>query len=170
MKILRYIEKNFERGIASLFISIIAMSLIIQIFYRYVLSSPLTWPPELISFIFPWFVYLGASYGVREGAHIRLINHITILPQFFHKPIRLIADICWLIYSIFMIFQGIYLVDSMFQYQYMGQVFKISKAYVYMIIPIAFTLIAIRISVNIVLVFIGKTKAYSMREQKQLLD
>ncbi len=166
----KFIEKNFERGIASLFISIIAVALIINVFFRYVLRSPLTWPVEIVSFLFPWFVYLGASYGVREGAHIRLTHHITLLPGGAQLVIRVIADICWLFYSVVMTVQGIRLVQSMFEFQYMSQVFPISKAYVYMIIPLAFSLMSLRVLFHIVSLVRGKMESYTFRQQKQLID
>lgn len=165
-----FIERNFERGIASLFISIIAVSLVINVFYRYVLASPLTWPVEIVSFLFPWFVYLGASYGVREGAHIRLTHHIVLMPKRLQFIVRVIADLCWLFYSVVMTIQGISLVKSMFAFRYMSQVLPISKAYIYMIIPFAFCLMSLRILTNIVQLVFGRIEPYTIRQQKQLID
>jgi C4-dicarboxylate transporter, DctQ subunit len=170
MAVLRFIEKNLERGVASLLICLISISLILQVFFRYVMSSPLTWPEEAVSFLFPWFVYLGASYGVREGAHIRLTHHITLFSEVWQKVVRVIADLCWLFYSIVMVVHGTRFVQTMFQFPYRGQVFTISKAYLYAIIPIAFGLMSIRIIVHIVRVVNGSEEPYSIRQQKQLLD
>lgn len=169
-RIARFLERNFERGVASLFISIISVALVINIFFRYVLSSPLTWPVETVSFLFPWFVYLGASYGVREGAHIRLTHHVTLLPLKIQIVVRVVADVCWLFYSVVMTVHGVRLVVSMFEFQYMSQVFPISKAYIYMIIPFAFFLISIRVLSHIIQLLLGKLEPYTIRQQKQLID
>ena len=170
LRLARFLERNFERGVASVFISIISVALIINIFFRYVLASPLTWPVEIVSFLFPWFVYLGASYGVREGAHIRLTHHIMLLPKKMQLLVRIVADVCWLFYSIVMTVQGVRLVDSMFEFQYMSQVFPISKAYIYMIIPFAFFLMSLRVLSHIVQLVMGRLEPYTVRQQKQLLD
>lgn len=169
-KLLCEFEKNFERYICALFLSVIAISLMIQIFFRYVLLSPLTWPQELVGFLFVWFVYLGASYGVREGAHIRLTHHITILPEKIQRIIRIIADIMWLIFCVVMVIEGVKLVHSMFKFPYISQVFRISKAYIYTIIPIAFGLMGLRILWHIILLVRGKMPPYTFRQEKQLLD
>lgn len=166
----RFIERNFERGIAAGCICIIATSLIINVFFRYVLSLPLTWPVEIVSFLFPWFVYLGASYGVREGAHIRLTHHVTFLPRVMQRVVRIVADLCWLLYSIVMTIQGIRLVRSMFEFRYMSQVFAISRAYVYMIVPLAFFLMSVRVLGHIVRLIRGTLEPYTVRQRKQLID
>lgn len=43
---------------------------ILQVFYRYFLNSPLTWPPEVISTTFIWTTVLGACYAQRKSEHV----------------------------------------------------------------------------------------------------
>jgi TRAP-type C4-dicarboxylate transport system permease small subunit len=43
---------------------------ILQVFYRYFLNNPLTWPPEIISLTFIWTTVLGACYAQRKGDHV----------------------------------------------------------------------------------------------------
>jgi len=43
---------------------------VIQVFYRYFLNNPLTWPPEIISAAFIWTTVLGACYAQRMADHV----------------------------------------------------------------------------------------------------
>lgn len=43
---------------------------ILQVFYRYFLNNPLTWPPEVISIAFIWTTVLGACYAQRKADHV----------------------------------------------------------------------------------------------------
>jgi len=43
---------------------------LLQVFYRYFLNNPLTWPPEVISTAFIWTTVLGACYAQRLADHV----------------------------------------------------------------------------------------------------
>lgn len=163
-------EKNFERYFCAIALSLISIALVVQVFFRYVLGSPLTGPQEIVRFLFVWFVYLGASYGIREGAHIRLSHHVSLLPLKLQRVIRIIADLCWFFYSVFIMWLGIGLVQSMFRYPYMSQTFHINQAYVYIIIPFSFFLMSLRVLWNIYEVASNKVPPYTLREERQQLD
>lgn len=95
-------EKNIRRAamlLTTIFFDwmvIVAMILIagtvfIQIFFRYVINSPLAWSEELAKFIFPWLTFAGAALTTRTNGHIKieyfagkfplgvqiLLNHVT---------------------------------------------------------------------------------------------
>jgi TRAP-type C4-dicarboxylate transport system permease small subunit len=169
-KVLKGLEKNFERYFCAGALSIISIALVVQVFFRYVLRSPLTGPQELVRFLFVWFVYLGASYGVREGAHIRLSHHVSLMPEKIQRIIRVIADLCWLLFCAVIVWVGIGLVESMFRYPYLSQTFRINQAYIYIIIPFSFALMGLRTFWNIYLVATKKVPPYSVREERQQLD
>lgn len=43
---------------------------ILQIFYRYALNNPLTWPHEVTVIVFIWTVLLGAGFARRQHEHV----------------------------------------------------------------------------------------------------
>lgn len=164
------LERNFEKVFCSISLSIIAIALFIDVFFRYVLRHPLTGPQELVRFLFVWFVYLGASYAIRESAHIRLTHHLTRLPFVGQKIFRITADFLWLIYSTTIGILGIYLIKSMFRYPYKSQIFQLNLAYIYIIIPFSFILMSLRIIASIYKVSTNKIPPYSLEEERQQLD
>lgn len=44
---------------------------VVNVFFRYVLNAPLTWPYEVIALSFVWIAVLGATYVRRVGGHVK---------------------------------------------------------------------------------------------------
>ncbi|MDX1633767.1 MAG: TRAP transporter small permease [Marinobacter sp.] len=55
-------------------------SLLLGIFYRYVLADSLVWSDEIASLAFNWTMFLFASALVREGGHVRVTVLVDALP------------------------------------------------------------------------------------------
>ena len=51
--------------------SVMFLSFILTIFYRYVLNTPLTWPHEVQVLGFVWTAVLGATYARRRHVHVK---------------------------------------------------------------------------------------------------
>ena len=60
----------------ALFIGIFII-LVLQVFFRQVLHTPLIWSEELSRLIFVWVAMLGISIGIRKQSHI-FIDFYTI--------------------------------------------------------------------------------------------
>jgi TRAP-type C4-dicarboxylate transport system permease small subunit len=60
----------FEIYIPSLAFSIMFVVFVLQIFFRYFLNRPLTWPYEVTIFAFIWTAILGACFARRHGVHV----------------------------------------------------------------------------------------------------
>jgi TRAP-type C4-dicarboxylate transport system permease small subunit len=63
-------------------------SLLISIFFRYVIGQALSWPEEISLILFTWLVLLAGSLGVRQDFHVRL----TIVVSRFPTPVQHILD------------------------------------------------------------------------------
>lgn len=61
--------------------TVMMMSLILQVFSRYVLGQGFTWTEELALFLFTWVVLLAATTAIRDDGHVRLQLVIDLLPQ-----------------------------------------------------------------------------------------
>ncbi len=60
----------FEIYIPTIAFAVMFLVFILQIYYRYFLNSPLTWPPEVINSMFIWTTILGACYAHRTDSHV----------------------------------------------------------------------------------------------------
>jgi len=72
MKILERVFDVIEQGIGVVFLLIMFASVLIQIFFRYVLRTPMTWTEEAARYSFIWTVLLGAAFAVRRKEHVAM--------------------------------------------------------------------------------------------------
>lgn len=59
-----------EIYIPTLSFTVMFLVFMLQVFFRYFLNNPLTWPPEIISLTFIWTTVLGACYAQRKADHV----------------------------------------------------------------------------------------------------
>ncbi len=59
-----------EIYIPTISFTIMFVVFIVNVFYRYFLNNPLTWPQEAISLTFIWTTVLGACYAQRKADHV----------------------------------------------------------------------------------------------------
>ncbi|QIT54483.1 TRAP transporter small permease [Aquisalimonas sp. 2447] len=57
------------------------ITLLVGIFFRYVMQASLSWPEEVALLTFTWTVFLTASLGVREDFHVRVTLLRDALPN-----------------------------------------------------------------------------------------
>ena len=126
------------------------MSHYITVFEHYPLPASLPWGEELSRFAFVWFVFLGATYAARLAAHNRVTFQFKLFPKIVGNLSTLVADIVWVVFNCVMIYYSISVIKEGFEFPEYSPTLDWIMAYVFMIFPIAFSLMTIRIiQVNI---------------------
>jgi TRAP-type C4-dicarboxylate transport system permease small subunit len=147
---------NLESYICQFLLSFFILLLFIQILLREIFSINISWGEELARFAFVWFVFFGASFAARLSAH----NRVTFQFRWFSKKtqnyIEAFADAIWVLFNIVIIYKSITLIKSMLQYPYISPTLGWSMAYIYMIFPLSFAAMTVRIiQVNYLKIFKG---------------
>ena len=145
MKVLKFLDENFEKILANLFLFSMVALLSAIVFFRFVLDRGLAFAEELDRMAFVWMVYTAAAYAAQQGAHIRLEAVALILPKKVNHYMRYFADLLWVVLNLVIIKEGIHVVATMFKYRYESPAMGWSMAYVYTIVPISFILMTFRI-------------------------
>ncbi len=144
-KFIKQLLDNLESYICQFLLSFFIILLFIQIISREVFNVNISWGEELARFSFIWFVFFGASFAARLAAH----NRVTFQFRWFSKKtanyIEAFADLLWIVFNVVIIHKSIFLIRSMFQFPYISPTLGWSMAYVYLIFPLSFTLMSIRI-------------------------
>ena len=70
LRIGQFILDLIEIYIPAVAFSVMFLAFIVNIFYRYFLNNPLTWPYELTIFGFIWTAILGACFARRMKEHV----------------------------------------------------------------------------------------------------
>lgn len=136
---------NFESYICQFLLAFFITLLFIQVVFRELFDYTLTWGEELARFSFVWFVFFGAVVAAKLAAHNRVTFQFKKFSKKTQNYIEAFADLIWLSFNVVMIFKSIFLIKSMLQFTYISPTLGWSMAYVYLIFPIAFTLMSIRI-------------------------
>lgn len=136
---------NFENYSAQVLLAFFVILLFIQVVLRMFWGLTLSWSEELSRFAFVWFVFLGASHGARVCAHSRVSVQFKFLSKKKRDIILGISDLIWIFFNLVMAWKGIVTVVGMFEYPYVSPTLGWSMAYIYLVIPLCFITMTIRI-------------------------
>jgi len=142
-----YILDNIESILCKILLSFFVTLLFIQVVMRVVFQDSLHWSEEISRFAFVWFAFLGASYAARLGAHNRVTFQFKLkfIPEALGNASLILADVIWVGFNSVMTVKSIETIQGMIEYPYHSPALNIPMQYVYMLFPIAFTLMSIRI-------------------------
>jgi len=110
-----------------------------QVFARYVLNTSPAWGEQAALLLMIWYVFLAAAAGVREGFHIRIAVFVNWLPPTLRHGANLFSHALVGTFGALMVYFGIELATA--TWQHVIPTLGISRAFAYIPIPIAGTLI-----------------------------
>lgn len=87
------IAGNLDQILMAATMAIVCILLIVQVFFRYVLNSPLIWSEECARYMFVWTVMLGLGYNVRTKNNISVSLVTSRLPQGVQRGMEYITDL-----------------------------------------------------------------------------
>ena len=136
---------NFESYACQFLLAFFVVLLFLQILLREFFSYSISWGEELATYLFVWFVFLGASYACRLGAHNRVTFQFKLLPKKVGMAIEAFADFIWVGFNIYFIYLSYKFVFVKMNLFWKSQTMGIPMKYFYMILPFAFILMAVRV-------------------------
>jgi TRAP-type C4-dicarboxylate transport system permease small subunit len=92
MKVLETIFDVIEQGLGVCFVLLMFISVLLQVFYRYVLQSPLTWTEEVARYSFIWTVLLGAAFAVRRKEHVAMNLLFDRFPKSVQRYVTVVIN------------------------------------------------------------------------------
>ena len=142
---LSFLDKNFEKIICVFLISLISLVLGFQVFMRYIMQASLGWSEELSRYCFVWLVFMGISFGAREMRHIKIDAGLFCFPKFLRKYVVIIGEVLFLIFSIWIAYLSIGLVEKQIMIEQLSPAMRIPMWVVYSAPLVGFTLTSIRV-------------------------
>ena len=142
--VLRILD-NIESYICRTLLAILVILLFAQILSREFFGYSFSWSEELATYMFVWFVFFGASYAARLSAHNRVTFQFKAMPKRVVHIIEGIADLFWLAFNVYFVYLSFNFVFFKMNVFWKSQTLGIPMKYVYLILPLAFTLMSIRI-------------------------
>jgi len=86
--------------------SMLTITLLIAVFFRYVVGYALSWPEELSMLLFTWIVFLAGSLGVREGFHVRLTIVLNRFAPQAQKVLSMAITVAIIFFGIVLLYSG----------------------------------------------------------------
>ena len=136
---------NIESYICRTLLAVFVSLLMVQIVSREVFGYSFSWIEELSTFMFVWFAYFGASYAAKLAAHNRVTFQFKLFPKSFESISTFFADLIWLAFNLYFVYLSYDFVFNKMNLFWKAQTLGVPMKYFYMVLPISFTLMSIRI-------------------------
>ena len=121
---------------------LLVVTVVVNVFARYVLQVGLIWAEEVTILLFVWIVFLGAYAAYRRRAHLAITFVVDRLPTSTQRIAGAAATLLTLLFLGVVVWAGFDLVERTFAYGRVTAMLGISAAWGYLAVPAAGCLIA----------------------------
>ncbi len=90
---------------------VMVSSLLLGVFYRYVMQDAVSWSEEVALLGFTWTIFLAAALAVREDTHVRVSLIDSLLPGVGNWLLRQIIWIAIAVTGAFMVWSGLEFIE-----------------------------------------------------------
>ena len=144
MKVLKFIDEQFEKWF--LIVSLIVMVLVtfMQIVLRW-FNAATVWAEEFSRYVMLYQVWVGASYAVHEDAHIRITALIGKLSGGRRRGMDLAVLTLWMLFALWLTVEGCVLVGKIAAMGQVSSAMRIPMTIPYASVPIGGALMTIRL-------------------------
>lgn len=98
MRVIRFLDNNFEKYLCSVFLVLMTVIMLYQIVSRF-LGVPLSWTEETARYLFIWLIYLSAAYAAKLGAHITVDLLIVVFKTRAQLILKLFSNAVFFIFA-----------------------------------------------------------------------
>lgn len=105
MRIIQWLDAVVRAVAAVLMVAMTALVLV-DVFWRYVLNSPLGSPQELSVMCMVWVAMLGAATAVKRGSHVSITFFVDAMPPTARRLAGLFSSLVMLALFYLMVSQG----------------------------------------------------------------
>jgi len=149
---------NLEGLLCQLLLVSFVLLLFAQILLRNLFNYSLPWGDELATYAFVWFAFLGAVYATKMSAHNRVTFQFKFLPRWVETACGILTDLIWIGFNAVFIYLSYDFVFNKMNLFWKSQTLGVPMKYFYLILPIAFVAMTLRIIQNNYLKFVKKAK------------
>ncbi|MEZ9525411.1 TRAP transporter small permease [Enterovibrio norvegicus] len=149
VKVRRHLNR-IEEYTCCLLLAVFVTLLFSQILLRQFFQYSIPWGDEVATYLFVWFTYLGAVVAAKMSAHNRVSFHFKFFPPIVKTVCETLADLLWIAFNLYFVYLSYDFVFNKMNLFWKSQTTGIPMKYFYLILPIAFFLMSIRILWNMI--------------------
>lgn len=142
------------RHIAWILVALMVLTILLQVFMRYVVGNALPWPEEVARAFMIWMMALVAGSGYRWGSFVAIDLLGDRLPRTLARGLQLVL----LMLALVLLVELFILALDFFQrgFRTRAASFKLSRAWIYLAMPVCFGSM-ILVNIELLLRAIGRT-------------
>ena len=140
---MRWIEK-LEEYLLAVLLAVMVSITFMQVIARYIFNYSFVWALEVTTVLFAWLIFIGMSYGVRVGSHIGVDALVKSLGPKAARIVGSIAALLCIVYAVIVTIGGYQYVKKMHEVGILMQDVPIEQWIPRLVLPIGFSLLAIR--------------------------
>lgn len=144
MKVLKWLDDNFELLIMGAALTVLTVVVLADVFGRTILGTGITWGQEMSRNCEIVIAAMGVSYGVRAGKHIKVDIIQTLIPK-TRRSLEIFGDVSVMAFCIFTAWFGISKLSATLKSGATTAVMGIPTFYIYAIMEIGLILAAVRV-------------------------
>jgi len=126
---LSHVSEKAVRYALIVMMAVMTMTIIIQVFLRYLFSFSLSWSEEVARYLMIWVAFLGASLALKQGLHLGVEIVISRINRDARKGILLLSQISIFIFLIYLTVGGTKLAWAVRDQSAPALLFSMSFAY-----------------------------------------
>lgn len=143
--VLRTLDENGERYLMLVFYCFIVFVIVVEVIRRFVLDFSSLWGEEAARFAFIYLGWVGASYAVKQRAHIRFDIVLHLLPRRFHGYMYLFGELCTLVFAGFALYWSLHTINTMLEFNALAPALRVSQAWFEAAVPLGFAMMVVRV-------------------------
>jgi len=157
--VIKFLDESFEEVLIGLCMGYFALATFVQVFFRFVLRSPLAWTDETARYAFIWMVFLGAAVAVKKKTHIRVdLLELLIKNEKAKGVLEFINWALFLVFAVITTFIGIHVTSGLLRFPYGSPALDISMFWVFLSLPVGMGLTSLRIVQHMIKRYVLKIK------------
>ena len=107
MKNVKFLLKHLDEIIASCFIIVTTVLVLMNVFLRYFMDTGIYWSEEVATTCFVWFVFLGSAVAYRKKAHLGVDLLVKRLPGKIRTVVEIVVDVILVIINAYIFYLAI---------------------------------------------------------------
>ena len=135
---------NFEEFIVVPIVAVMTAVIVLQVFFRYVLKGSLPWSEELARYLMIWVTFVGASIGVKRGAHIGVEVLVMSLPKNVQTIVKYVGGVITIIFCVVVFYASLSILQRQIISNQISPAMRIPMWWAYSAIPAGTLLMTIR--------------------------
>ncbi len=144
-KILQQIDQNGERYLLLPLYAMIVSTVFMEVVRRSLLSYSSIWAEEIARYAFIYIAWIGASYAIKDRAHIRIDVILHLLSQRMKSIVYIFGDIMTLILAVLAIWMSMESVLNSIHFGSVTHGLRISQAWFLAAVPLGFLMMTFRL-------------------------